>query len=105
MSIESAIEEKIREAMARGEFENLKGSGKPLDLDDYFNTPEDLRMAFSMLKSNSFVPQEVEMFNEIAELNRKLNSCEDESEREALSSRLNERQLALRLLLDSRRRR
>ena len=104
MSIESAIEEKIREAMARGEFENLKGSGKPLDLDDYFNTPEDLRMAFSMLKSNSFVPQEVEMFNEIAELTQKLRSCEDESEREILSSCLNERQLALRLLLDNRRR-
>ena len=44
MSIESAIEQKIREAIARGEFDNLSGSGKPLDLDAYFNTPEDLRM-------------------------------------------------------------
>ena len=57
MSIESAIEQKIREAMARGEFDNLAGSGKPLDLDAYFNTPEDLRMAFSMLKSNDLYPR------------------------------------------------
>lgn len=56
MSIESSIENMIKEAIARGEFDNLSGSGKPLDLDAYFNTPEDLRMAFSMLKSNDFVP-------------------------------------------------
>ena len=52
MSIESAIEQIIKEGMARGEFDNLKGKGKPLNLDDYFNTPEDVRMGFSILKSN-----------------------------------------------------
>ena len=57
MSIESAIEQKIKEAMDRGEFDNLPGSGMPIDLDAYFNTPEDLRMAYSMLKSNEFVPK------------------------------------------------
>jgi hypothetical protein len=103
MSIESAIEKRIKEAMARGEFDNLPGSGKPLDLEAYFNTPEDLRMAFSILKSNEFVPQEVEILNEIAELNEKLNSSTDTAERAKLSSRLNERKLAVRLLLDSRR--
>ena len=103
MSIESAIEKRIKEAMARGEFVNLPGSGKPLDLEAYFNTAEDLRMAFSILKSNEFVPQEVEILNEIAELNEKLNSSTDTAERAKLSSRLNERKLAVRLLLDSRR--
>ena len=105
MSIESAIEKKIKEAMARGEFDNLPGSGKPLDLEAYFNTPEDLRMAFSILKSNEFVPQEVEILKEIAELNEKISSCVDEAERVVLSSRLNERKLAVRLLLDNRRKR
>ena len=104
MSIESAIEQKIKEAMARGEFDNLAGRGKPLDLEAYFNTPEDLRMAYSMLKSNDFVPQEVEIFKEISELNEKLATADSEAQRQALSSRLNERKLALRLLLDRRRR-
>ena len=104
MSIESAIEEKIREAMERGEFENLRGKGKPLDLDAYFNTPEDLRMAYSILKSNEFVPEEVELFKEIAELREKLNAAVDETEKVRLTSKLNERQLALRLILDRRRR-
>jgi hypothetical protein len=105
MSIESAIEEKIREAMERGEFENLGGKGKPLDLDAYFNTPEDLRMAYSILKSNEFVPEEVELFKEIAALREKLNAAVDENEKATLMSKLNERQLALRLVLDRRRRR
>jgi len=105
MSIESAIEQKIKEAMARGEFDNLSGSGKPLDLDAYFNTPEDLRMAFSMLKSNDFVPEEVEIFKEIAELREKIAAGGDESEKNTLRKRLDERTLVLSLLLDKRRRR
>ena len=104
MSIESAIEQKIKEAMARGEFDNLAGKGKPLDLEAYFNTPEDLRMAFSMLKSNDFVPEEVEIFKEIADLTEKLKTCADDRETSVLAKKLNERKLTLSILLDKRRR-
>lgn len=103
MSIESAIEQKIKEAIAR-EFDNLAGSGKPLDLNAYFDTPGDLRMAYSMLKSNDFVPAEVEIFKEVAELNEKIKASSEEAEINTLTLRLNERKLALRLMLDSRRR-
>ena len=103
MSIESAIEQKIKEAIARGEFDNLPGKGKPLDLEAYFNTPEDLRMAFSILKSNDFVPEEVEIFRELDGLNEKIKATTDEAEVAKLTARLNERKLALRLLLDRRR--
>jgi hypothetical protein len=105
MSIESAIEQKIKEAMARGEFDNLAGKGKPLDLEAYFNTPEDLRMAYSILKSNEFVPEEVEVMKEIAELKERLGRSIDESEAAALREKINQRSLALSLLLDRRRRR
>src|SRR5215203_6128450 len=100
MSIESAIEKQIKEAMARGEFDNLPGSGKPLDLEAYFNTPEDLRMAYSMLKSNDFVPEEVEIMKEISHLKEKLKLVVEESEAAVLRERINERSLALSLLLD-----
>jgi hypothetical protein len=105
MSIESAIEQIIREGMARGEFDNLKGRGKPLNLDDYFNTPEDMRMGFSMLKSNDFVPEEVEIMNEIAALKEQIDAAQNEEERAALSAKYSERKLKLSLLLDVRRRR
>jgi hypothetical protein len=104
MSIESAIEQKIREAIARGEFDNLSGSGKPLDLDAYFNTPEDLRMAYSILKSNDFVPEEVDIFRLIDGLNEKIKATTDEAETAKLTARLNERKLVLQLLLDRRKR-
>src|SRR5688572_13586627 len=105
MSIESAIEQKIREAMARGEFDNLAGSGKPLDLEAYFSTPEDLRMAYSMLKSNDFVPEEVEILKEIAAVKEKIDTTGDEAERIVLRKRIEERSLVLSLLLDKRKRR
>jgi hypothetical protein len=105
MSVESAIEQKIKEAMARGEFDNLPGAGKPIDLEAYFNTPEDMRMAFAMLKSNEFVPEEVEIFKEISELDEKIKTCSDEGERERLAAEREERRLKLTLLLDARRRR
>ena len=105
MSVESAIEQKIKEAMARGEFDNLSGAGKPLDLEAYFNTPEDLRMAFAMLKSNEFVPEEVEVFREIAELDEKISASDDAAERVNLLARREDRRLKLTLLLDARRRR
>ena len=48
MSFEKLVEEKIREAMAEGEFDNLPGKGKPINLDAYFATPEDLRIRLDL---------------------------------------------------------
>ena len=105
MSIESAIEKQIQEAMARGEFDDLEGKGKPLDLDAYFATPEDLRMAFSMLKSNDFVPHEVEMMREIEGLRERLANVSDEAAAEQLRRQINDRSLALRVQIENRNRR
>jgi DnaJ homologue, subfamily C, member 28, conserved domain len=103
MSLESAIEDKIREAIERGDFDDLEGKGKPLDLDPYFATPEDRRLAYSILKSNQFVPAEVEIMKEISRLKQQADESTDEKQRRILSSKLNERRLALRVLLDRRR--
>ena len=104
MSIETAIEQIIRDGMARGEFDNLKGKGKPLNLDDYFNTPEDVRMGFSILKSNDFVPEEVERLKEIAELREKLKTVSDPEEKQALEKSLRDKTLALSLILEKNKR-
>ena len=105
MSIESSIEAQIKAAIERGDFDNLPGEGKPLDLDAYFATPEDMRMAYAMLKSNNFVPEEVEMLREIGQLKEKIKDCVDEREHQALIRACNERTLALTLVLESRKRR
>lgn len=100
MSIESAIEQIIRDGLARGEFDNLKGKGKPLNLDDYFNTPEDVRMGFSILKANDFVPEEVERLKEIAALREEIQTSTDENKALELKKELRDKSLALSLILE-----
>ena len=63
-------EQKIAEAVSRGELEGLPGEGRPLELDDDKLIPEDLRLAYRILKNAGFVPPEVEALNEIADLER-----------------------------------
>lgn len=61
-------ERKIEEALARGELADLPGAGRPLDLDDDPLVPEDVRMAYRILKNAGFVPPEVEQIREISAL-------------------------------------
>lgn len=91
--------------MDAGEFDNLEGAGKPLSLDDYFNTPEDLRMGYSVLKSARIVPEEVDRLKEIGELKARIKSTSDETEKKKLTKILNERTLAFDILLERKKRR
>ncbi len=100
MPYEKFIDQIIQDAIARGEFDNLEGAGKPIDLDAYFSLPEDSRVGYSMLKGQKFVPEEVERLKEVGELKEKVRSCTDESERAALNKLLNERMLALSIILE-----
>jgi hypothetical protein len=104
MSIEKFVEEQVRRAIEAGEFDNLAGKGKPIDLKAYFDTPEDLRLAYSVLKSNSFVPEEVELLREIEALKERLQACTDE-ERSNLKKEIREKTSAFNFLLDKRKRR
>jgi Domain of unknown function (DUF1992) len=72
MSCNRNADEKIKEAIAKGEFDNLPGKGKPLDLDAYFATPEHLRMGYSILKSAGIIPEEVELLKQIEGLKKSL---------------------------------
>ena len=68
--LEFIAERRIAEAVARGEFEHLPGTGQPLELGDDALVPEELRVAYRILKNAGFVPPEVEALNEIAALER-----------------------------------
>ena len=61
-------EQRIAEAMQRGEFDDLPGAGEPLALDDDPLIPEDLRMAYRILKNAGYVPPELEAHKEIRRL-------------------------------------
>ena len=105
MSLGNLIDKQIEEAIARGEFDNLEGAGKPINLDAYFATPADMRVGYSVLKSNKFVPEEVDRLKEIGELREKLSACADEEERKKLNKLLNDKTLALSIILERNKRR
>ena len=75
--LEAMAENKIREAMARGEFENLPGAGKPLRLEDDSMIPDDLRVAYKILCNAGCIPPELEVRKEIVTLRDLLRTIED----------------------------
>lgn len=81
-SIFGAIaEQRIQEAQKRGEFENLPGTGRPLQLEDMSNVPEELRMAYTILRNANCLPPELEERKDIQKLADLLENCVDERER------------------------
>ncbi len=100
------IDEILREAIERGEFQNLPGQGKRLNsLDEYFDTPEEVRLGYGLLKSNNFVPEEVQMLQDIEALKEKLKQTTAEEERKILQRDIESRRLKYNLLMDRLRRR
>jgi hypothetical protein len=81
-------EQRIEEAIRDGDFDDLPGTGKPLELDDDRMVPEESRVAYRMLKNAGFVPPELETRREIADVRRLLASVTDEDERNRAHARL-----------------
>ena len=60
-------ETRIQEAIERGELRDLPGEGKPLQLDDDSAIPEELRLAYRILKNAGFLPPELQLRKEVRE--------------------------------------
>ncbi len=86
---EKVVEERIRAAQRKGEFDNLKGSGKPLDHEDLSRIPQELRLAYKILKNADCLPPEVELRNEIIRTETLLSNLEDEHLRYRTLKKLN----------------
>ncbi len=87
---EQIAEEKIREALERGEDKEIPGKGQPINLDAYFAAPEDWRMAFSVLRSANVVPEEVELLKEISRLREAEQAATGDEEKRALRKQISE---------------
>ena len=70
-------ERRIAEAIEKGQLDNLPGAGQPLKLEDDSNVPEDLRMAYKILKNAGCVPPEVALRKEISKAEDLLSDMED----------------------------
>jgi hypothetical protein len=101
-ALDDLIETRIRDAQARGEFDDLPGAGKPLPDEDFSGVPEELRVAVRILKNAGCVPAEVEALRDldamVAQLARGDHGPRDEHARKRGERRL----LALTIALESR---
>jgi len=57
LAFERLAEEKIRAAIAAGEFANLPGKGKPLDLAEPPGVRPEDRLGYLVLKNGGFLPE------------------------------------------------
>ncbi|MDP3427587.1 MAG: DUF1992 domain-containing protein [Humidesulfovibrio sp.] len=87
--IERLAEERIKQAQEEGAFDDLPGRGRPLDLEDDAHVPEDLRMAWRVLKNAGCLPPELLAQREIHTARELLAGMTDEAERHAQMQRLN----------------
>lgn len=83
------VEERIQKAQEEGVFDNLPGKGKPLQLDDDSFIPEDLRLAYKILKNSNCLPIELELRKEIFNLRQLLDAAIDPETRGDLRRQLN----------------
>jgi hypothetical protein len=86
---EKIIEERILQAQRRGDFENLPGSGKPLEIEDDSHIPEDLRLAYKILKNAGCIPPEIELKKEIHQTRDLLAAMDDMAQKYRTLTRLN----------------
>ncbi len=85
---EKLVEERIRKAQQRGDFDSLPGSGKPIEFEDNTFVPEDLRLAYKILKNADCIPKELELNREIRQTEDLLADMKDSQKKYRLQKKL-----------------
>ncbi len=86
---EKLVEQRIRDAQRKGAFKNLPGTGQPLDCKEDSHVPEDLRMAYKMLKNADCLPPEIEIKKQIHKTEDLLSGMRDSQEKYKAIKKLN----------------
>lgn len=99
-ALANVAEARITEALESGDFQNLQGAGKPLDLNAYFAAPGSLRAGFGLLKSAGAVPLEVEAMRRIHQLREALANDANPDQVRMLSGELRTRETELAMAME-----
>lgn len=74
-------EQRIAQAIERGELKTTGWENRPLPLDDDHMVPDDLKIAYKVLKNAGYLPPEIETRKEITRLEQLIAQTEDEHQR------------------------
>ena len=80
---------RIREAIEAGDFDDLQGKGQPLNLEDDSHIPPDLRMAYKILKNADCLPPELQLRKDIRQTEELLAGIQDTQEKYRQMKKLN----------------
>ncbi|CAG9001219.1 MAG: hypothetical protein CENE_03237 [Candidatus Celerinatantimonas neptuna] len=80
MSIfDQLVEQQISQAIKNGELDDLPGKGKPLQLDDDSQVPEELKAGYRILKNAGYLPPEIQQRQEALHLCNLLQSLDTQA--------------------------
>ncbi len=96
-------EQRIKKAYDDGEFNQLPGFGKPLNLNDDLGIPQELKMAHRMLKNAGFSTDEMSLHKEMMRIEDLIRVCENDLEKEELQRSLNEKMVKYNSMLSKKR--
>ncbi len=85
--LDRIAEQRIEDAIAAGELDDVPGKGKPLQLEDLSLVPEELRGGYRLLKGAGFLPEEMQVKRECLRLGDLIAACENEAEARDLRDR------------------
>ena len=89
-ALHKIAEQKIERAIAEGRGPDLSHwKNKPLPDDEMKNVPEDLRIAYKMLKNSGYIPEELALHKEIVRTEELLAHATDEQEKYKQLKKLN----------------
>jgi hypothetical protein len=95
--LDALVEQRIAAAAARGELDDLPGTGVAPGLGDDAQVPQEVHAANRILKNAGFAPPAVEQLRALSDLQDELNAVSDRATR----CRLHARMLALHMALES----
>jgi hypothetical protein len=88
-AIRLIAERKISEAIQQGQLNIESWRNRPLPMTSDSMIPEELRMAYKVLKNGGYLPPEIETKKEIQQLEDLLSTCDDEHIRVKQIKKLN----------------
>lgn len=94
------VEERIRKAQQEGAFDDLPGAGKPLPSED-MEIPEDIRLAYKVLKNADFIPPELELRKKIRSTQELLSGMPETAEKYKTIKKLNLLVMKLNVMRDA----
>ena len=100
MRWDKLAEQQIRKAEAEGQFDNLKGAGKPLKAEQGESADA---AGFRIMHEAGVVPREIELRKQVEALTEKLRQTPEGAERAAIARELAQVQLRLDIEQEARR--